>query len=371
MAKRGNNEGSIYKRSDGRWAAALSLPGGKRRTLYGKTRQEVAGKLTAATRDRDTGIPATPQRQTVGQFLQRWIEESVRPTLRPRTFERYEGIVRNHLVPSIGRRTLHGLSPQDVQALYTGKLDSLSARSVEHIHAVLRRALGQALKWGLVARNVATLVDLPRPTRTAVRPFTAEEARRLIEVIRGHRMEALYVLCLTVGLRQGEALGLRWDDVDLDGGTLQVRTALQRFEGAYQLVEPKTSRSRRTLALPEIAAAAVWEHYNRQQDAKVEAGLIWEDWGLVFTTPRGTPLNRHNVTREFQNLLEQVGLPRQRFHDLRHTCASLLLAQNVQARDVMEVLGHSQISLTMNTYSHVMPPALRNAATRMDDILAG
>ena len=151
----------------------------------------------------------------------------------------------------------------------------------------------------------------------------------------------------------------------------QTGNALQRIEGTYRLVEPKTNRSRRTLALPEIAAAAIWAHYNRQQDAKAQAGPTWEDWGLVFTTPRGTPLNRHVVTKEFQNLLEQVGLPRQRFHDLRHTCASLLLAQNVQARDVMEVLGHSQISLTMNTYSHVMPPALRNAATRMDDILAG
>jgi len=372
MAKRGNNEGSIYKRADGRWAAALTLPGGKRRTLYGKTRQEVARKLTVAIRDRDTGVPVTPQRQTVGQFLQKWVEDSVRPTVRPSTFERYEGIVTNHLVPSIGRRTLHGLSPQDVQALYTGKLNSgLSARSVEHLHAVLRRALGQALKWGLVARNVATLVDVPRPHRREVRPFSLEEARTLLEAIRGHRMEALYVLCLTVGLRQGEALGLRWEDVDLDGGTLQVRTALQRIDGTYRLVEPKTNRSRRTVALPETAAVALGAHHMRQQEAKAQAGPNWEDWALVFATPRGTPLNRHNVTREFQTLLEQVGLPRQRFHDLRHTCASLLLAMNVQPRDVMEVLGHSQIGLTMNTYSHVMPPALRNAASRMDEILAG
>ena len=194
MSKRGNNEGSIYKRTDDRWAAALSLPGGKRRTLYGKTREEVAGKLAAATRDRDIGLPATPQRETVGQFLQRWIEDSVRPSVRPSTFERYKGIVDTHLNPSIGRRTLYRLGPQDVQALYTEKLSLLSARSVEHIHAVLRRALGQALKWGLVARNVATLVDVPRPTRTEVHPLSSEEARRFLEAIRGHRMEALYVL---------------------------------------------------------------------------------------------------------------------------------------------------------------------------------
>ena len=273
MTKRGNNEGSIYKRDDGRWAAALSLSGGKRHTLYGKTFQEVRGKLTAATRDRDTGVPVTRQRQTVGPFLQQWLEDSVRPTVRPRTFERYEGIVINHLIPSIGRRTLHDLTPQDVQALYTEKLKSgLSARSVEHIHAVLRRALGQALKWSLVARNVSTLVDVPRPHRTEVHPYSSEEARRLLEAIRGHRMEALYVLCLTVGLRQGEALGLRWEDVDLDEGTLHVRRALQRIEGTYRLVEPKTSRSRRTIALPETAAVALWARYTREQDAKAQAG---------------------------------------------------------------------------------------------------
>ena len=140
----------------------------------------------------------------------------------------------------------------------------------------------------------------------------------------------------------------------MDEGTLHVRTALQRIDGEYRLVEPKTNRSRRTVALPELSAVALWAHYTRQQDAKAQAGPSWEDWGLVFATPRGTPLTRHNVTKEFQTLLEQSGLPRQWFHDLRHTCASLLLAQNVQARDVMEVLGHSQISLTMNTYSHVM-----------------
>ena len=236
---------------------------------------------------------------------------------------------------------------------------------------MLRRARGQAFKWGLVSRNVATLVDVPRPRRSEVRPFSSEEARTLLEAIRGHHMEALYVLCLSVGLRQGEALGLRWEDVDLDGGTLHDRTALQRIDGAYRLVEPKTNRSRRTLALPETAAAALWAHYTRQQDAQAEAGPNWEDWGLVFANPIGRPLNRHNVTREFQTLLEQVGLPRLRFHDLRHTCASLLLAQNVQPRDLMEILGHSQISLTMNTYSHVMPSVLQDAANRMDSILSG
>ena len=234
----------------------------------------------------------------------------------------------------------------------------------------MRRALGQALKWGLVARNVATLVDPPKPRRTEIHPFSAEEARRFLKAIRGHRMEALYVLCLTIGLRQGEALGLRWEDVDLDSGKIQIRHALQRISRTYQLVEPKTNRNRRTVALPETTAVALWAHHARELNTKAEAGSRWEDWGLVFTTPRGTPLNRHNVTKEFQILLENAGLPRQRFHDLRHTCASLLLAQNVQARDVMEVLGHSQISLTMDTYSHVMPPALRNAASRMDEVLS-
>ena len=370
MAKRGNNEGSIYRRSDGRWVAALTLPGSKRRSLYAKTRQEVARKLAAALRDRDAGLPVTPERQMVGQFLTHWLEESVRHTVRPSTHSRYAELVRIHAVPMLGHKSLARLTPQDIQGLYTHTLGiGLSRRTVEQLHAVLRRALGQAFKWGLVARNVATLVDVPRPRRIEIRPLSPEQARTLIGATQGHRMEALYVLCLTVGLRQGEALGLRWGDVDLETGMLHVRSSLHRVNGQYEFVEPKTDRSRRAIALSTAALSALGRHQERQHIERLQAGPLWEDWGLVFTTALGKPLNRHNVTRDFKALLRKADLPCLRFHDLRHTCASLLLSQNVHARVVMEVLGHSQIGLTMNTYAHVMPAAQREAATQMDTIL--
>ena len=190
-------------------------------------------------------------------------------------------------------------------------------------------------------------------------------------MIQGDRFEALYTTAIGLCLRQGEALGLAWSDVDLDACQIDVRRTLQKFEGEYHLVEPKSARSRRSLALAGVVVEALRVRRSIQVADKLRAGARWHESDLVFTSRHGTPLNRHNVTRDFQALLKRNGLPRQRFHDLRHACASLLLAQNVQPRDLMEILGHSQISLTMNTYSHVMPAALKEAANRMDSILTG
>jgi integrase len=251
-----------------------------------------------------------------------------------------------------------------------GKLAAgLSPRTVQYHHAILRRALGQAHRWGLVSRNVAKLVDPPRVRRPEIRPLTPEQARTLLEAARGDRLEALYTVALAVGLRQGEALGLRWDDIDLDRGWLTVRNALQRLGPGWQLVEPKTARCRRTIALPSVVAAALQSHRTRQLQERLWAGARWQENDFVFASRIGTPLDGTNVTRRFQQLLRRSGLPRQRFHDLRHACASLLLAQGVHPRVVMETLGHSQVGLTMNTYSHVIPALQREAATQMDAVL--
>ncbi len=374
MAKRGQNEGSIYKRRDGRWTAAVSLgyKDGKRwrKTFYGKSRREVREKLSTALRAHQQGLPVAPERQTVGQFLERWLSDSVKPSVRPLTYDRYEQLVRLHISPALGRIDLPKLSPQHVQAFLNQKrAHELSPRTVQYLHATLRRALGRALKWNMVARNVATLVDVPRVQRPEVQPFSLEQARTILDAIRGNRFEALYSVALAVGLRRGEALGLRWDDVDLDAGTLKVRTALQRIDGKLQLVEPKTSRSRRTIALPDMAVAALRSHRARQLQERLLAGSRWQDTGMVFTTSIGTYMEPRNLTRHFSRTIKNAGLPPKRFHDLRHTCASLLLAQGVHARVVMEILGHSQIGLTMDTYSHVAPSLQRDAAGRMNDAL--
>ncbi len=179
----------------------------------------------------------------------------------------------------------------------------------------------------------------------------------------------MYTVALALGLRQGEALGVRWEDVDLEAQTLRVRYALQRIDRKPTFVEPKTTRSRRTLPLPPSIVTALRAHRVRQLEERLLAGERWQDWNLVFASTVGTPLDGHNVTHRLQKHLERAGLPRQRFHDLRHCCASLLLAQGVHPRAVMEILGHSQIALTMDTYSHVMPAMLRDAANLMDGIL--
>jgi integrase len=245
----------------------------------------------------------------------------------------------------------------------------LSPRRVQYIRAVLRTALKQAVKWRSVTLNAAALAEAPRVERHEIQPFSVEDARRLLEASQDDRLAALYSVALAMGLRQGEALGLRWEDVAFETGQLRVRVTLQRIDRSYRLLPPKTERSRRTLRMPATALAALRAHRARQLEERLQAGAAWEDWGLVFTTATGRPLHATWITHRFQKLLERSGLPRARFHDLRHTCASLLLAQGVSARMIMEILGHSQISLTMNLYSHIMPSMQEDAAQKMDAAL--
>lgn len=342
-----------------------------RKSYYGSTRRAVQQKLVVALRDLQRGVTPTDDRRTTGQLLDRWLEDVAKATVRPRTFVSYSQTVRLHLKPTLGRAPLSKLSPQQVQALLNSKLASgLSPRSVGIIHAVLRRALNQAVKWDLVPRNVATLVQPPRAPRAEITPLTPEQARAFLDAVRGDRLEALYSVGLALGLRQGEVLGLAWTDVDLEAGTLRVAHALQRVNGRLELVEPKSRSSRRTIPRPATVARALRVHRSRQLEERLAAGPRWRESDLVFTTAVGTPLDSRNVTRRFQAALERAGLPQLRFHDLTHTAASLMLAQGIAPRVVMETLGHSQISLTMNTYSHVVPALQREAADRMDAVLS-
>lgn len=377
MSKRGNNEGSIYKRADGRWAAAVTIPqtGGKqtRKTLYGRTRQEVQQKLTKALRDQQQGIPATNDRITLKAFLARWLETCVKPPMRrPLTYTTYKTIIDLHVVPELGRIPLSKLKPGDVQDLLNKKSAAgLSNRRVEMIHAVLRTALNQAVSWGELPRNVAALAKPPRTSRRDLKPFTPEEAQAFLIAAKGDRLEALYTVAVAIGLRQGEILGLRWEDVDLENSTLTVRHALQRVDGELILVEPKSDSGRRAINLPAFAVRALKEHHTRQKQEARWGGLKWHETGHVFTTKVGTPMHHSGLIRQFKKLLKEAKLRDQRFHDLRHCCATLLLAQGVPARVVMEILGHSQISLTLDTYSHVIPALRDEAAGRMDALFGG
>ena len=373
---RGQGEGNIYERQDGRWAGRVSAgySGGKRIRVwvYGATRAEVVQKITETLRRQHQGFRVHVEKQTVAQFLSGWLEDSVKASVRPKTFRSYEQLVRIHLAPGLGRHALSRLTPAHVQAFLNEKLArGSSPRTVQYLRAVLRQALGQALKWELVVRNVATLVDPPRVPRYEIQPLTASQARKFLDFIEPHRLRALFAVAFAVGLRQGETLGLRWTAVDLERGVLHVRHSLQFLDKRFQLVEVKTDCSRRTIHLPAIAVEALRAHRTRQLEERLAAGGEWEDWGLVFTTRVGRPLDSCRITRDFKRLLKQAGLPTQRFHDCRHACASFLLAQGIPARVVVDILGHSQISLTMNTYSHVMPALRSEAAEKMDAVFRG
>ena len=374
MARRGRGEGGITKRRDGRWMgqADLGWQDGKRRrkSLYGRTKSEVQAKLRETLHRKAHGMPPVPEQETVGTFLRRWLDLK-KEGVRQRTWTRYEQIVRAHLLPNLDRIRLAQLTPQDVAECLRRVKVSGSAYMARGARDVLRTALNQALRWELVSRNVAVLTDPPRHRTREITPLTPRQAGTLLEAVAGHRLEALITVALGLGLRQGEALGLRWEeDVDLEAGTLSVQQTLVRAGREPRFEEPKTERSCRTITMPGVVAAALRRHRTRQLEEQLAAGPEWHPSGLVFTTPIGTPVDRGRLHGTFKAILRSAGLPDIRYHDLRHTAATLLLVQGVDLRTIMATLGHSRISQTMDLYAHMMPTLQGHAAEQMNAILA-
>src|SRR5918995_1568298 len=366
MAKRGNGEGSIYPirgksgKVRGYRAAYVvyTADGPKRRYLSGKKREDVRDKLAKALSDRSGGLVFDAGAMTVGEYLERWLKDSVRGTVRMSTYERHEGIVRTHLNPALGRIKVKNLTPTHVRGLHREKLDAgLAPATVRKIHSTLHKALSQAVSDGIVPRNAAD-VKAPRPTPEEMRPLSETEVRAFLDVAResGDRFEALYVLAITTGLRRGELLGLRWDDVSMERSTLRVGRALVREGGRHTLGETKTRRGRRQINLTSRTVSALKAHRRKQLEEKMKLSGLYKDHGLIFATRVGTPINPENlVNRSFKPLLERASLPEIRFHDLRHTCATLLLGRGVHPKLVQELLGHATIAMTLDTYSHYMP----------------
>jgi integrase len=347
----------------GLWEARYVAADGRKYSVYAKTRREAQERLRAALTARDNGIRPVAGRLTVAAYLDDWLATSVRQRCRPRTAESYADTVRRYIVPAIGHVALAKLEPEQVQ----GMLARLSARgdlsptTVRYAYSVLRIALGRAVKHGRVVRNVCTLIDPPAKARHELRPLSGAQARQLLTGIRGDRLEALYVTALGTGLRQGELLGLRWQDVDLERGELTVRHTLER--GTRTLAAPKTERARRTLRLAQQVVAALVEHRSRQAIVPLS--------GLVFATDKGTPLDTRNVTRYLQRHLARLGLPHQRFHDLRHAFATLMIEAGEDLGAVSRILGHADFATTADIYAHLTPAMLDRAADRMDAILNG
>jgi integrase len=379
VGRRGSGEGSIYKDADGRWRAVVDLGwiDGRRRRKYlsGRTRGEVVVAIRQVQQALDSGLPVSSGERvpTLEEWLLFWLDNIAAARIRPSTLQGYRGYVMNRIIPALGKHRLDRLQPEHLELFYRRSREAgLAPASVLQMHRILSRALKVALQRGRVARNVASLVDAPSVTRPEIVPLTPEEARQILIAADGTRLAARWSVALALGLRQGEALGLPWSAVDLDRGVLTVRQALQRQQGqGLVIVQPKTTSARRTLVLPEQLVTALSMHRERQSAERESASNLWQENGLVFTTPFGTPIDPRNDHRNWQQLLDAAGVRRARLHDARHTAATLLLIQGVPARVVMQILGHSQITLTLGTYSHVVPELAHDAARRMNDALWG
>jgi integrase len=363
---RGRGEGSITRRKDGRWQGAYTHRA-KRHYIYGKTRREVADRLADTLRDIRTGVYVERDPTTVAAFMRRWLSDVKRPVLRLSSYTGYEREIRLRVEPSeLGKMRLQDVKADHVQAFLAECGDAgLSPRSVALIYSIVRQAFGQAERWSLVQRNVAALVGPPRVNRYHAGTLSGEQARALLRAVQGHRWHALLVLALSTGMRRGELLALRWADVDLDGGHVTVRATMNRIDGALRLDTTKSDRIRRISPPPAVIAAL------REHRRAMSAERIQPPTAHVFTTTAGRPVEPQALHRWYKSALRSAGLHDIRFHDLRHSVATILLEAGVHPRVVMEILGHSQISITMDTYSHVMPHVQRDGLSRMEDVLFG
>src|SRR5215204_1602487 len=365
--KRGNGEGSIYRRTHGTWAAQYTVwtaEGRKRRSVSGKTRAEVSRKLTEAMSSRDGGLVYDAGKLTVGEYLDGWLADSVKGTVKETTYANYAYVTHVHISPALGRVKLKSLTPGHVRGFYGEKSRTdLSPATVKKMHVVLRKALSQAVSDGLIPRNAADGIRPPRVSAPGeeIRPLDSEECASFLETSRGERLEALYVVAVHCGLREGELLALRWEDVYLEAGkpAVSVRRTLTRGENGRGWVVGASTKSGqgRRVRLTRQAASALKDHRKRQLEERLRLAGLWQDQGLVFPNETGSLFNPSNLrNRSFKRIKTRANVREDlRFHDLRHTCATLLLSEGVNVKVVSELLGHASITITLNTYAHVLP----------------
>ncbi|WP_435972250.1 tyrosine-type recombinase/integrase [Streptomyces sp. Qhu_M48] len=398
---RANGEGTIYQRKDGRWEAAgyvLAADGtSKRVRVYGTTRKQAADKLAEKIADSNRGLPVATADSTVGDYLTYWLGSVAVHRLRENTHTRYATCVRLHLIPGLGTRKIARLTAKDVRTFLdrlrttcqccTQGLDTkrkeccaideccqkrLSPLTVTYVHSVLKSVLEHAVREDELPRNVARNVKPTTHRPRRFQPLTRTEARQFLDAARADRLYALYELALRTGLRKGELLGLCWEDLDLNAGTAAIRRSLQRTRtGGLTLLPTKTRASERRIALSTECLHSLKKHKERQDRERGQAGSAWSDSGLVFTTPTGLPLDPANLTRRFRSFLDRAGLRRIRFHDLRHSTATLLLEQGVDLVVIKELLGHAHIGVTAGVYAHVRLQLQRDAIDALGHALGG
>ncbi|WP_371659892.1 tyrosine-type recombinase/integrase [Streptomyces sp. NBC_00280] len=390
---RANGDGTVYQRKDKRWEAAgyVLAPGNTRKRIrvYGTTRKEALAKLTEKIVNSNRGLPVPSAQGSVAAYLTYWLEAVAVHQLRENTHTRYTACVNRYLVPGLGKKKLAKLTAKDVRTwlnqlrttcqccargIDTGRdqpcccaagsccSKRLSPLTLAYVHSVLKSALEHAVREEEIPRNVARNVRTGTPRPRRFEPLTAEEAREFLSAARGHRLHTLFELALHTGLRKGELLGLCWEDLNLDTGTAAIRRTLQRTStGGLTALPTKTRASERRIVLPARCLQSLKRHQEEQQHERDTAGTTWRHNGYVFTTPQGRAIDPTNLTRTFTTLLRNAGLRRIRFHDLRHSTATLLLEQGVELVVIKELLGHAHISVTATVYAHVRLRLQRDA----------
>jgi len=377
-------KGHIEQRGENSWRISIYLGKdhlGKKRfareTVRG-TEEDAQMRLAALVIEVGRGRYSSPSKMTVAEFLDRWLEDYCRVSVRQSTYDMYEMLVRVHIAPEIGHVRLDKIAPLDIQgfirrktrgARADGKTGTLSPKTVKHIYSVLRAAFNRAVKWGLLPHSPVGAVDAPRCEKHSVSVWTDDEVRRFLAAAAGERLYAAYLLALGTGLRRGEILGLRWEDIDLARGMLSVRRSLVPTSQGNLLQEPKTAGSRRHVKMSPDLTDALVAHRSKQQEEKDLFQEAYNDLGLVFPSYTGTPLDPRNLARAFEKVIAVAGVPKISFHDLRHTHATMLLQAGVHPKVVAERLGHTEIGTTLDTYSHVLPSMQEEAALVIDRVV--
>jgi len=336
------------------------------------TKKDALRYQTSVLSDLDRGTFIEPSKETLNEYLDRWLNTSAAPRLRERTLRDYRSLLARYVRPVLGHKMLPAVMPLDIQDLYTSMLESgLSPRTIRYTHAVLSSALKQAVKWQLLPRNAAEYVDLPRQKRTEMYAMSKDEVASFLATAKEDRWGTLFLLAVTTGMRPGEYMGLQWKDVNLDEGMIHVNKSLVRNKSEWRFDEPKTAKSRRTVKLAPTVVKSLRAHRSKQAAERLRAGIRYQDYDLVFATDTGQPLESRNlIKRHFKPVLKQAGLRETiRLYDLRHTCATLLLAAGEHPKIVSEMLGHASIQLTLDTYSHVLPDMQQGAVAKLEDML--
>lgn len=365
--------GSVYKRgSDGRYVAKFKSEGTKRgyKELYAHSESEAYDLLEQAWLEHKQGVLATGPQQKLKDYLPQWLEDVYKPTVRISTYVKHRSVIKNHILPELGNVKVQKLTPQQVQKFYTAKLGKGGSTSIVYsIHAVLHKSLDNAMRWGLTSRNVCDLVDLPHPKRREAQPLTLEQARHLLDAAKGHRLEGILTLAVATGMRIGELSALRWQNVNLEENSLQVLRTVTRIGGyGYVESEPKTAKGRRNVMLPSFVVEVLKRHRTRQLEIRLKIGSAWRDRDLVFPNTHGDFQNPDYLLDMFYKLLEHAGLPHIHFHDLRHSAATIFLAMGINPKLVQDLLGHSQIGMTLDIYSHVLPPMQRDMMDKLNEV---